>query len=123
MNLQTAGAVRRFKRCAGISRRLVSLRSSATAASILPSDPHMATIRLGAVSYLNARPLTWALDREPRWDVRYDLPSVCADLLHGGHIDLGLVPCVEYLQREEYRFVPGVGIGSRGPVASVALFS
>ena len=45
-------------------------------------------IRLGAVGYLNARPLTWALDRQPeRWDVRYDVPSVCAALLHGGQVE------------------------------------
>jgi chorismate dehydratase len=81
-------------------------------------------IRIGAVGYLNARPLTWALDRSPdRWQVRYDLPSVCAALLHRGETDLGLIPSIEYLQSPEYRFVPGVGIGSRGPIASVALYS
>jgi chorismate dehydratase len=81
-------------------------------------------VRLGAVGYLNARPLTWALDREPeRWQIRYDVPSVCAALLHAGEVDLGLIPSVEYLQAPDYRFVPGVGIGSRGPVRSVALFT
>lgn len=81
-------------------------------------------LRIGAVGYLNARPLTWALDRSPaRWRVRYDVPSVCAAVLHAGDVDLGLVPSVEYLQRPDYRFVPGVGIGSRGPVASVALYA
>ena len=84
----------------------------------------MAPLRMGAVGYLNARPLTWALDRAPKqWQVRYDLPSVCARLLYDGEIDLGLVPSIEYLRSDEYRFVPGVGIGSRGPVASVALFT
>src|SRR5258705_258889 len=81
-------------------------------------------VRIGAVRYLNARPLTWALDRAPgRWQVRYDLPSVCARLLHDGEVDLGLVPSIEYLRSDDYCFVPGVGIGSRGPVASVALFT
>ena len=81
-------------------------------------------LRLGAVGYLNARPLTWALDRAPaRWQVRYDVPSACAELLHQGEIDLGLVPSIEYLQSPDYRFVPGVGIGSRGPIASVALYT
>ena len=81
-------------------------------------------LRVGAVGYLNARPLTWALDRSPeRWRVRYDVPSVCSALLHVGDVDLGLIPSVEYLQSSAYRFVPGVGITSRGPVASVALFT
>jgi len=84
----------------------------------------MALIRIGAVGYLNARPLTWALDRQPeRWSMRYDVPAVCAALLHAGHVDLGLIPSIEYLQSSDYLFVPGVGIGSRGPVASVALYT
>ena len=82
------------------------------------------TVRLGAVGYLNARPLTWALDRTPqRWRIRYDVPSVCAALLNAGDVDLGLVPSIDYLQAPDYRIVPGVAIGSRGPVASVALFT
>jgi chorismate dehydratase len=81
-------------------------------------------VRIGAVGYLNARPLTWALDRDPqRWQIRYDLPSVCSGLLHAGEVDLGLVPSIDYLQSPDYRFVPGVGIGSRGPIASVALYT
>ena len=81
-------------------------------------------LRIGAVGYLNARPLTWALDREPqRWQVRYDVPSVCAALLHAGEVDLGLVPSVEYLRSPDYRMVPGIGVGSRGPVASVAMYA
>ena len=81
-------------------------------------------VRIGAVGYLNARPLTWALDYWPeRWIVRYDVPSVCSALLHAGEVDLGLIPSVEYLQAPDYRLVPGVGIGSRGAVASVALFT
>jgi chorismate dehydratase len=84
--------------------------------------PH--PVRIGAVVYLNARPLTWALDRErDRWRIRYDLPSVCSRLLHAGDVDLGLVPSIDYLHSSDYRLVPGVGIGSRGPIASVALYS
>jgi chorismate dehydratase len=84
----------------------------------------MVPLRLGAVSYLNARPLTWALDRDQqRWKIRYDLPSVCASLLATRQIHLGLVPSIEFLRAPDYRLVPGVGIGSSGPVASVALYA
>jgi chorismate dehydratase len=80
-------------------------------------------VRVGAVSYLNARPLAHHLNDWPeRFAVRYDPPSRCADLLHHGHIDLGLIPSVEYAHGD-YRIVPGVAVGSDGPVASVALFS
>jgi chorismate dehydratase len=80
-------------------------------------------VRLGAVSYLNARPLTWSLDGDPRWQIRYDLPSACAGVLARGEVDLALVSSVEYLRSADYRLVPGVGIGSRGPVASIGLFT
>jgi len=81
-------------------------------------------VRIGAVGYLNARPLTWALDRDPgRWAIRYDLPAVCAGLLQAGEVDLGLTPSIEYLYDPLYRFVPGIGIGSRGAVTSVAIFT
>jgi len=80
-------------------------------------------IRLGAVGYLNARPLVYGLDRCPRFRVRYDVPSTCAALLHEGAIDVGLIPSIEYLRGGPYRVVPDLAIASRGPVASVALFT
>jgi chorismate dehydratase len=81
-------------------------------------------IRLGAVSYLNARPLVYGLDRRSdRFSVRFDVPSKCATLLHEQQIDLGLIPSIEYLHGPDYRIVPGVAIASDGPVASVALFT
>ncbi len=84
----------------------------------------MSVRRLGAVEYLNARPLVWGLDAHPgRFSIRFDVPARCAALLHEGAIDLGLVPSIEGLRDADYRIVPGVGIGSAGPVASVALFS
>jgi chorismate dehydratase len=83
----------------------------------------MTPVRLGAVGYLNARPLVFGLDRSPRFDLRFDVPSECARLLHAGDIDLGLIPSIEYLRGDSYRIVPDVAIASRGPVASVALFA
>jgi chorismate dehydratase len=80
-------------------------------------------VRLGAVSYLNTKPLVHGLDERPDlFSVRFDVPAQCAALLHEGRIDLGLIPAIEYL-RGDYAIVPGVAIGSDGPVASVAIFS
>lgn len=83
----------------------------------------MNPVRLGAVSYLNTRPLVYGLGARPDlFEVRFDVPARCAALLHEGQIDLGLIPAIEYL-RADYRIVPGVAIGSNGPVQSVAIFS
>jgi chorismate dehydratase len=84
----------------------------------------MRPIRLGAVDYLNARPLVYGLElRNDLFTVRFDAPSKCAALLHEGSIDVGMIPTIEYLRGPDYRIVPHVGIVSDGPVASVALFS
>ena len=83
----------------------------------------MARIRLGAVSFLNARPLVDGLERSTRFAVEFDVPSRCAARLHAGEVDLGLIPSVEYLRDPSYRDVPGLAIASRGPVASVAIFT
>jgi chorismate dehydratase len=82
-----------------------------------------ARVRLGAVGYLNARPLVYGLDEAPRFDLRYDVPSECARLLHDGAIDVGLIPSIEYLRGGPYRIVPDLAIASRGPVASVAIYT
>lgn len=83
----------------------------------------MKPLVLGAVSYLNAKPLVYGLDRRrDLFDVRFDVPARCAALLHAGTTDLGLIPAVEYLGGH-YAIVPGVAIGSRGAIASVAVFS
>ena len=81
-------------------------------------------IRLGAVGYLNARPLVYGLDRSDRFTLRFDVPSACATLLHSRDIDVGLIPSIEYLRGPQpYLIVPGLAIGSCGPVASVALYT
>ena len=84
----------------------------------------MTPVRLGAVGYLNARPLVYGLERQPRFHLRYDIPSECAALLHARGIDVGLIPSIEYLRGPQpYLVVPGPAVTSRGPVASVAIYT
>lgn len=82
----------------------------------------MRPLRLGAVSYLNTKPLVYGLESDPGFVVRFDVPSRCAALLHAGDVDLGLIPAIEYLNGD-YAIVPDVSIASDGPVATVAVFT
>ena len=84
----------------------------------------MGTIRVGAVNYLNAKPLIEGLTRfAPNVELSLDLPSRLADRLAAGAIDVGLIPVVEYFRGKNYSFIPNIAIASRGPVLSVTLFS
>jgi chorismate dehydratase len=77
-------------------------------------------LRLGVVSYLNAEPLVYGLAGDDRFRLERDLPSRVAEKLHQGESDLGMIPSIEYAFGD-YAIVPGIAIGSRGPVRSVSL--
>ena len=81
-------------------------------------------VRLGAVSYLNTRPLVEGLAGRPDVALRFDVPARCADLVEAGEVDLGLVPIIEYARHaDDYAVVPDVSIASLAAVDSVALFT
>lgn len=83
-------------------------------------------IRVGAVSYLNTRPLLYGLRRSGllnRIELVEDYPSKIAAMLLNDQIDVGLVPVAIIPQMEEAHIVTDYCIGSEGEVASVAIFS
>lgn len=81
-------------------------------------------IRVGAVGYLNTKPLIEGLEELlPDCQISLDLPSRLADSMHAGQVDVGLIPVAEYFRAKNYGMVPGLGITSHGPVGSVLLLS
>ena len=83
-------------------------------------------IRVGAVSYLNAKPLYYRLcELAPEVRLTMDVPSLLAEQLADGELDVALIPSVEFLRGagRGYEIIPGIAIAARGPVRSVKLFS
>ncbi len=81
-------------------------------------------VRVGAVNYLNTKPLICDLDElAPGIDLVLDVPSRLADLLAEGRLDVALIPAIEYFRAGTYTVVPDLSIASDGPVLSVTLFS
>lgn len=81
-------------------------------------------VRLGAVSYLNARPLTFCLKRLAEdFQVTVDLPSRLADGLAAARLDVALAPSIEYLRNPGYSIVSDACVSCDGPVRSVKLYS
>jgi chorismate dehydratase len=81
-------------------------------------------IRVGAVSYLNTKPLIYDFAAlAPQATLTLDHPSRLADSLAAGSLDVALIPSVEFFQDATYSIVSNACIGCRGPVLSVKLFS
>lgn len=81
-------------------------------------------IRLGAVSYLNTKPLIYRLSElAPQADLMLEVPSRLADHLATGKLDVALIPSIEYFQEPSYSIVSDACIACRGPVLSVKLLS
>jgi chorismate dehydratase len=82
------------------------------------------SIRIGAVNYLNTKPLICDLDElAPGADLVLALPSRLADDLAAARLDVALIPLIEYFRADGYTVLPDIAIATRGPVLSVTLFS
>lgn len=81
--------------------------------------------RVCAVSYLNTIPLVWGIEHGAQrgiFDMRYALPSACADQLASGEADIGIVPVIE-MARQKLEYFRGTGIACHGAVRSILLVS
>ncbi len=83
-------------------------------------------IKVGAVSYLNTKPLIYGFEQgmmKDSVDLIIDYPAKIASLLMEDKIDIGLVPVAVMPQLKEYHVISDFCIGCDGEVASVCLFS
>ena len=92
-------------------------------------------VRVGAVSYLNAKPLYHRFEEfAPDASLEMEVPSRLADRLASGGLDVALIPSVEYLRGASrgYEILPGFAIGAslmvrlllhayQGPLAVVGI--
>ncbi|MEP3479883.1 MAG: menaquinone biosynthesis protein [Fuerstiella sp.] len=83
----------------------------------------IANVRLGAVSYLNSRPLVHQLaENLPASKVTLDYPSRLADALARRELEVALIPSIEYFRGSNYEILSNACVAARGPVMSVKLF-
>ena len=87
-------------------------------------------LKVGAVSFLNTKPLIYPLLDNPRFPggeeiaLSLAVPSHLATELRNGDLDVGLIPIIEYFRTDiEYRIIRDISICSRGTVLSIQLLS
>jgi chorismate dehydratase len=86
----------------------------------------MPKLQVGAVSYLNTKPLLWGIERSVLLqdiDLHLLYPAQLAAGLQQGSLDLALMPVAALPTIPGACVVGKYGIAADGPVASVCLFS
>jgi chorismate dehydratase len=80
-------------------------------------------VRIGAVSYLNSKPLVEGLpELAPHAQLILDYPSRLADALAARRLDVALIPSIESFGDPDYEIISDACVASRGPVLSVKLY-
>jgi len=83
-------------------------------------------IKVGIVNYLNTKPLLYGLERtaiKDKIELVGNYPSLLAEMLKEGKIDVGLIPVAAIADLPSYHIVGNYCIGAEGEIASVCLFS
>lgn len=83
-------------------------------------------IKVSIVNYTNTLPFKWALKRSSlihKIDLQEDIPSICAQKLKFGQVDLALVPVALLPELENYNIVSKFCIGAKGKVDTVKLYA
>src|SRR5689334_3017766 len=83
-------------------------------------------VRVGAVSYLNTKPLIYGFEEgmmKDEIELVYDYPARIAAMLLQDEIDVGLVPVAIIPLLKESYIITDHCIGADGKVGSVGLFS
>ena len=86
----------------------------------------MSKIKISAITYLNTKPFLYGLQHSPLLDVvelSLDVPSVCADKLKAGTVDIGIIPVTEISSVPGANIVTDYCISCSGKVRTVVLVS
>jgi chorismate dehydratase len=83
-------------------------------------------IKVSCVNYLNSRPFIYGLENNSIIDeiaLSLDVPSICAEKLLSGIVDIGLVPAAIIPELNESHIISDYCIGADGKVETVLLLS
>jgi chorismate dehydratase len=89
--------------------------------SVAPTPTN--TLRVGSVSFLNAKPLIYGLAEDRTVALKLAVPSQLLSGLEHDQFDVALLPVIDYQRLDKLVLVPSGGIGSQGETLTVRIFS
>jgi len=86
----------------------------------------MPKLRVSIVEFLNTAPLVWGFTDGPlegRYDLSFTVPSLCAEALRAGEVDLAIIPAIEYQRIDDLVMLPGMAVAAKNDVASILVLA
>lgn len=86
----------------------------------------MSKPRISIVEFLNTAPLVWGFTDGPlkgRYDLSFTVPSMCAEALKRGSVDIAIIPAIEYQRMDGVVVLPGMSVAAKGAVRSILVLS
>jgi len=85
---------------------------------------NVSKLRISIVEYLNTAPLVWGFTNGPlagRYELSFTVPSLCAEALRTGAVDVAIIPSIEYQRMEGVVALPEISIAAKHEVRSLLL--
>jgi len=86
----------------------------------------MAKLRISIVEFLNTAPLVWGFTDGPlrgRYNLSFTVPSLCAEALRSGKVDVAIIPAIEYQRMEGMVVLPEMAVAAKGEVRSILVLA
>jgi len=83
-------------------------------------------LRISIVEYLNTAPLVRGFTHgalRGKYELSFTVPSQCAEALRSGHVDVAIIPAIEYQRIPDLVILPNLSIASKKSVRSLLLIS
>jgi len=84
------------------------------------------SLRISIVEYLNTAPLVRGFTHGPlrgKYELSFTVPSQCAEALRNRHVDIAIIPAIEYQRINGLVILPDLSIASKKSVRSLLLIS
>jgi chorismate dehydratase len=86
----------------------------------------MSKLRISIVEFLNTAPLVWGFTDGPlkgRYDLSFTVPSLCAEALRSGQVDVAIIPAIEYQRMDGMVVLPEMAVAAKGEVRSILVLA
>ena len=86
----------------------------------------MSKLRISIVEFLNTAPLVWGFTDGPlqgRYNLSFTVPSLCAEALRSGQVDVAIIPAIEYQRMEGMVVLPEMAVAAKREVRSILVLA